>query len=70
MNLNCTPIVRHNLTNWRCSFSMAKFSAEEKLQAVARYLNGNESYRTIGKSIGVNHKAIQKWVKQFEHITV
>lgn len=46
---------------------MAKFSAEEKLQAVARYLNGNESYRTIGKSIGVNHKAIQKWVRQFEH---
>lgn len=46
---------------------MAKFSAEEKLQAVAHYLNGNESYRTIGKSIGVNHKAIQKWVKQFGH---
>ncbi|MEG0386119.1 MAG: transposase, partial [Solibacillus sp.] len=46
---------------------MAKFSTEEKLQAVARYLNGNESYRTIGKSIGVTHKAIQKWVKQFEY---
>lgn len=46
---------------------MAKFSSEEKLQAVARYLNGNESYRTIGKSIGVDHKAIAKWVKQFEY---
>lgn len=46
---------------------MAKFSAEEKLQAVIRYVNGNESYRTIGKSIGVDHKAIAKWVKQFEY---
>lgn len=45
---------------------MNKFSAEAKSQAIARYLNGNESYRTIGESIDVDLKAIAKWVKQFE----
>ncbi|MBS4223207.1 IS3 family transposase [Lederbergia citrea] len=46
---------------------MAKFTAEEKLQAVARYLNGNESYREVGKSLGINFRHIYKWAKQFEH---
>jgi transposase len=46
---------------------MAKFTAEQKLQAVARYLNGNESYREIGKSLGLDFRYINKWVKQFEH---
>jgi transposase-like protein len=46
---------------------MAKFTAEEKLQAVARYLNGNESYREIGKSLGIDFRHIYKWAKQFEH---
>ncbi|WP_144553171.1 transposase [Bacillus sp. X1(2014)] len=31
---------------------MAKFSAEDKLAAVHHYLEGNDSYRTIGASIG------------------
>lgn len=46
---------------------MSKFTAEEKLQAVQRYLNGNESYKDIGQSIGVNKKSIIIWVKQYEH---
>ena len=46
---------------------MAKYTAEEKLQAVSRYLEGKESSREIAKSIGTNHKAILKWVKQYEH---
>lgn len=45
---------------------MAKFSAEEKLEAVNRALNGKESYRSIAKSLGVDDKAIHKWVKQYE----
>src|SRR5690606_28610243 len=53
--------------NWRCSFSMAKFTAEDKLQAVNRYLNGTESSVEIAKSIGTDNKAILKWVKQFEY---
>lgn len=46
---------------------MAKFSAEDKLGAVQRYLNSGESYESIGKSIGAVGKSIEKWVKQFEH---
>ncbi|KOP79908.1 transposase [Bacillus sp. FJAT-21945] len=46
---------------------MTKYSAEEKLQAVKRYLNGNESFNKIAKSLGTDHKAIIKWVKQYEY---
>ncbi|MED2701107.1 transposase, partial [Bacillus thuringiensis] len=31
---------------------MAKFTADEKIQIVLRYVNGNESYREIGRSLG------------------
>ncbi|MBM7606240.1 transposase-like protein [Metabacillus crassostreae] len=46
---------------------MAKFSTEDKLQAVQRYLNGNESSYELAKSFGTDNKAILKWVKQYEH---
>lgn len=46
---------------------MAKFTADEKLQAALRYLEGKESFREIAKSIGTDHKAIQNWVKQYEY---
>lgn len=46
---------------------MAKFTAEEKLQAALRYLEGKESFHEIAKSIGTDHKAIQNWVKQYEY---
>ncbi|MFJ8246779.1 IS3 family transposase [Peribacillus asahii] len=46
---------------------MAKFTPEEKLQAVLRYLKGNESSREIAKSLGTDNKAILKWVKQYEY---
>ena len=45
---------------------MAKFTTEEKLQAIIRYLDGNESFREIAKSIGT-HKILLRWVKQFEY---
>ncbi|WP_375709233.1 transposase, partial [Sporosarcina sp. NCCP-2222] len=44
---------------------MAKFTAEDKLQAVNRYLNGRESSIEIAKSLETDHKAIFKWVKQY-----
>ena len=37
---------------------MAKFTTEEKLQAVIRYIHGNESLREIGKSIGTAHQVV------------
>jgi transposase len=46
---------------------MAKFTVEDKLQAVKRYLNGNESSYEIAKSLGTDNKAIYKWVKQYEY---
>ena len=46
---------------------MAKFTAEDKLQAVNRYLNGKESSHEIAKSLGTDHKAILNWVKQYEY---
>lgn len=78
--MNYVHFVRHKKTrdelhlqlfdtynNWRCSFSMAKFTVKDKLQAVNRYLNGSESSLEIAKSLGTNHKAILKWVKQYEY---
>jgi len=45
----------------------SKFTAEEKLQAVTCYLKGKQSYRDIGKSLGIDFRSIYKWVKQFEY---
>ena len=46
---------------------MAKFTAEEKLQAVLRYLEGKESFREIAKSLGADDKTIRVWMKQYEY---
>jgi len=46
---------------------MAKYTVEDKLQAVERYLNGNESANKIAKSLGTDKQAIFKWVKQYEY---
>jgi transposase len=46
---------------------MSKFTTEEKLQAVIRYIHGNESLREIAKSIGTVHQILLRWVKQFEN---
>ncbi len=45
---------------------MAKFSPEEKIQAVRQYLNGNEGIKTIAKSIGVHPSALHQWIKQYK----
>ena len=46
---------------------MAKYTPEEKLQAVLRYLDGKESSHSISKSIGTDHKAILRWTKQYKY---
>ncbi|KAB2328623.1 IS3 family transposase, partial [Bacillus mesophilum] len=46
---------------------MAKFTAEDKLEAVQRYLNENESSVRIANSIGTDYKAVLKWIKQYEY---
>jgi len=46
---------------------MAKYTAEEKLQAALRYLEGKKSSHEIATSIGKDHKAILNWTKQYEY---
>ena len=45
---------------------MSKYTVEDKLQAVERYLNGNESYKTIAECIGADKSQVITWVKLFE----
>lgn len=46
---------------------MSKMSAEEKLAAVQRYVNGKESSRTVAAEIGVSHRYLLTLVKQYEY---
>ncbi|WP_419961756.1 transposase [Psychrobacillus sp. BM2] len=45
---------------------MSKYTVEVKLQAVERYLTGNESYQNIAESICVAKSQVITWVKLFE----
>lgn len=45
---------------------MSKYTVEDKLKAVERYLTGNESYKTIEESIGAAKSLVITWVKLFE----
>jgi len=63
--MNCPVNVRHHSIIYGVFF-MAKFSADDKLMAVHRYLQGNESYETIGASIGSGSSLVKTWVKQYE----
>jgi len=45
---------------------MNRFSESQKFNAVQVYLQGKESYRSIGEKIGVDAKSIRKWVALFE----
>lgn len=46
---------------------MAKYTLEEKISAVTRYLEGVESFISIGRSIGTSESVIMNWVKQYEY---
>ncbi|EPC8411522.1 transposase [Bacillus thuringiensis] len=45
---------------------MVKFIADEKIHIVQRYLNGNESYREIGKASGIKDNVILNWENQYK----
>ncbi|EEM19270.1 Transposase [Bacillus thuringiensis serovar tochigiensis BGSC 4Y1] len=45
---------------------MAKFTGDEKVQIVLRYLNGNESYREMGRALSMNSTIILNWVNQYK----
>jgi transposase len=46
---------------------MARFTAEEKIQAVKRYINGTEGHKRIAKEIGVSHGVFFNWIQQYQH---
>lgn len=45
---------------------MVKFTADEKIHIVQRYLNGNESYWEISKAVGIRDTVILNWVNQYK----
>ncbi|MGI8387830.1 IS3 family transposase [Robertmurraya sp. P23] len=45
---------------------MTKFTSEDKLLAVKRYLEGQGSHAYIGESIGANKSEVMNWVRQYE----
>jgi len=45
---------------------MAKVRAEQRIQAVQRYLNGNESMIEIAKDIGVTDRVVNEWVRRYQ----
>ena len=46
---------------------MVKFTPQEKIEAVKKYLNGIEGSNTVAKSIGVNSGVFHNWIKQYEY---
>ncbi|EPD53122.1 hypothetical protein HMPREF1210_00853 [Paenisporosarcina sp. HGH0030] len=59
--LNCPIKVRHQ-SNFYGVFILAKFTKEQKISAVKRYLDGNEGYSTLSKEIGVSQVILREWV--------
>ena len=45
---------------------MAKFTAEERIQIVLRYLNGNESIKEIARDVQVNTNVVSGWIRLYE----
>jgi len=64
--MKCPVNVRHQSSIYGVFF-MAKFTSEEKVQSVLRYLQGKESINEIAKDIGVHHSVFSVWVRLYEH---
>jgi transposase len=46
---------------------MAKFTVDDKLSAVKRYLDDVESFIAIGRAMGTSESVIMNWVKQYKY---
>ncbi len=64
--VKCTPNIRHSLT-FGGAFILAKFTIEEKIKAVKRYLIDCESLLEITKQIGVHKSILQYWVRKYQY---
>jgi len=45
---------------------MAKFTTEEKIQIVSRYIKGNESIKKLAKEVGVSTPILSGWIRLYE----
>ena len=45
---------------------MSKVNTEQRIQAVERYINGNESMNQIAKNIGVSSVVLRGWIRLYE----
>lgn len=48
-------------------FSLAKFTAIDKIKAVKRYLEGRAGCPTIAHEIGVHVSKLQYWIKKYQY---
>jgi transposase len=46
---------------------LSKFNMNLKIEAIHRYLSGNEGVKSIAKALGINHEVLRMWIKQYEH---
>jgi transposase len=46
---------------------MAKFTKEEKINIVLRYINGNNSMNKVAKEENISHSELSAWVLLYEH---
>lgn len=46
---------------------MAKFTVEDKIEAVREYLDGLETKKDIAKRYGVDAKGLQQWIDLYRH---
>lgn len=46
---------------------MAKFTNEFKYEAVKRYLEENEGYKSLSKEIGVPETKLKYWTKKYQY---
>ncbi len=63
--MNCPINVRHQ-TNIYGGFLMAKFTAEQRILIVSRYLNGNESINEIAREVQVKPTILSGWIRLYE----
>lgn len=63
--MNCPVNVRHQSIIYG-GFFMAKFTTEERIQLVLRYINGNESLKEIAQEMDLDRSLLSGWVRLYE----
>lgn len=46
---------------------MTKFTYNQKIEAITRFQNGNESMNEIAKSFDTDESVVRNWIKQFNY---